>query len=147
MDIATTGKFFIYSYMNSCRFLLWRDQTSPDIFPNRAKTYMFIIPDQICILKTKIARLEQLHSCVNARTHEFSALGRPHSFDGIFILMCVSLRFLPFQFSLKRYNDSTLMEFLFLQLTFKRENRLSVISFENMTLSRFREKIILHVIG
>ena len=33
-----------------------------------------------CILKTKLSRLEKLHSCVNARTHQFPALGRPYSF-------------------------------------------------------------------
>ena len=61
----------------------WRDQRSPDIFPNRAKTCTITCLSSLtekCILKTKLSRLEKLHSCVNARTHQFSALGRPHSF-------------------------------------------------------------------
>ena len=65
-------------------FVFWRDQSSTDIFPNRAKTCTITCLSSLtekCILKTKLSRLEKLHSCVNARTHQFPALGRPHSFE------------------------------------------------------------------
>ena len=43
------------------------------------------------------------------------------TFEQELLMTHVSLCFLPFEFSVKRGNDSTLMEIIFLQLTVKRE--------------------------
>ena len=99
---------------------------------------MFII----VFLKTKISGLEKLYSCVNARTHalvyrawETALLQLKDKFWREFVMnACVA------SFSMKRYNSSMLMEISFLQLTFKRETKLSMISSEIIIQSRFREK-------
>ena len=89
------------------------------------------------LMKTKIFRLEKLHSCVNPRTLEFPALWRLHSFKRFgrnFVLnvqwMSVASfsPFLIFFEVIQWYHADE--NFTFVRLTFKRETQ----------LSRFREK-------
>ena len=120
----------------------------PCYFPELSKNlhdYMFIIPEQKTYFENKNLSTWET-SFMRERAHTpvcctwETALLQKISFGGNSVIKACVASHSPLLISLKQYNDSTLMEFLFLQLTFKRKTKLSVISSEIMTLSRFREK-------
>ena len=58
--------------------VFWRDQTNPDISPNRAKTCTITCLPSLTkkfIFENEISWLKKLHSCVNARSHQFPRSG------------------------------------------------------------------------
>ena len=130
MEVQTRGmQIFIYNRVGFCS--IWenirarlvepkepgQDKTSPDFSPDYAEK-----PPRLHICHFRIQNYIFQNktistSCVNARSQPFPALGKPHSFNGNFIMNAHVAFFLPFKFSMKRYNDSTMMEILFLQLS------------------------------
>ena len=111
----------------------WRYQAGPDIYPSRAKncTIKCLSPlTKKCILKQKSLAIDSRDFIMCECTHApvsralWTEVLQRISFGGNFALNACGGSFFP-RLVWRRYNDFTVMEVLFLQLTFKRETKLS----------------------